>query len=471
MHLVIKNIGPIKEVDIELNKINVFIGPQSCGKSTINKIACYLSWVEKKVSLDQSFDFFYEEAAFRNNLEAFHNMVGYLRDDSCIIYESNVLSIVYEEKVSIPKFSWKDRFAYIRPTVSYIPAERNIVSILSNVTDARLPDNNIKYYINDWTKARETHKDESPLFIESLKVSYQLNESNKRDIDYIKISEKENKKLELPYTSSGIQSLVPLYVLLDYFQKNIGKDLTNLSVDENNRIKKLEKILELNVRSQFTKEELKYIDEYDFSSFISKHELFLEYVRNSDMLKKLVENKEESDRIFQKLYEDFEKNKSCFGAEVEQNKAKYDAQFHRLKRNYTKNNYLKIFLEEPEMNAFPSTQGQVMFDLLEITKANNENRLMITTHSPYILYALNNCMLGAQIAGNVAKDDINEFSSVRGWIDPQKVSVWQIKEGKLENIKDQDLQIIGSHYFSNILGLTMNEYNRMLKYFTKKNEN
>lgn len=358
--------------------------------------------------------------------------------------------------------------SYLRPTVSYIPAERNIVSILSNVTDARLPDNNIKYYIDDWSKARKIHKDESPLFIESLKVSYQLNISNKRDIDYIEISDKENIKLELPYTSSGIQSLVPLYVLLDYFQTNIGKDLTNLSVDENNRIKKLEKILEQNVRSQFSSEELKFIDDFDFVNFISKHTLFLEYVRNGDKLKELTENKEENERVFKKLYEDFEVNKSCFEGDAKENKIKYDTQFQNLKENYTKNNYLKIFLEEPEMNAFPFTQEQVVFDLLEIAKANDENYLTITTHSPYILYALNNCMLGGQITDNVAKDDINEFGSARGWIEPHKVSVWQVKEGKLEDIKDQDLQIIGSHYFSNILGLTMNEYNRMLKYFTIK---
>ena len=40
-HLRIKNIGPIKYADIELNKVNVIMGPQSSGKSTINKIACY----------------------------------------------------------------------------------------------------------------------------------------------------------------------------------------------------------------------------------------------------------------------------------------------------------------------------------------------------------------------------------------------------------------------------------------------
>ena len=45
--LIINNIGPIKHVDIYLNKINVIIGPQSSGKSTIAKIISFCSWLEK----------------------------------------------------------------------------------------------------------------------------------------------------------------------------------------------------------------------------------------------------------------------------------------------------------------------------------------------------------------------------------------------------------------------------------------
>lgn len=45
--LIIKNIGPIKDVDIKLNKVNVFIGQQSSGKSTIAKIISFCSWLEK----------------------------------------------------------------------------------------------------------------------------------------------------------------------------------------------------------------------------------------------------------------------------------------------------------------------------------------------------------------------------------------------------------------------------------------
>ena len=46
--LIIKNIGPLETVDIELAKVNVIIGPQSSGKSCVLKIACFCTWVEKK---------------------------------------------------------------------------------------------------------------------------------------------------------------------------------------------------------------------------------------------------------------------------------------------------------------------------------------------------------------------------------------------------------------------------------------
>ena len=47
-HLIIKNIGPINEVEFDLNKINIFMGPQSSGKSTIAKIVSYCAWLEKR---------------------------------------------------------------------------------------------------------------------------------------------------------------------------------------------------------------------------------------------------------------------------------------------------------------------------------------------------------------------------------------------------------------------------------------
>ena len=95
-HIIIKNIGPIKEVELDLNKINVFMGPQSSGKSTIAKIISYCLWIEKNICLFRnSLDI---EINFKKKIEEFHHLERYFRDDSYIKYESDYVCITYNSQ-------------------------------------------------------------------------------------------------------------------------------------------------------------------------------------------------------------------------------------------------------------------------------------------------------------------------------------------------------------------------------------
>lgn len=48
--IAVENIGPLKQTgQIDLKMVNLFIGKQSTGKSTLMKILCYCRWVEKKI--------------------------------------------------------------------------------------------------------------------------------------------------------------------------------------------------------------------------------------------------------------------------------------------------------------------------------------------------------------------------------------------------------------------------------------
>ena len=60
-HLIVKHIGPLDQIDIELKKVNVIIGPQSSGKSCVLKLACYCTWVEKRIELTQKPEYFQKE--------------------------------------------------------------------------------------------------------------------------------------------------------------------------------------------------------------------------------------------------------------------------------------------------------------------------------------------------------------------------------------------------------------------------
>ena len=82
--LIIRNIGPIKNVDIELNKVNVFIGEQSSGKSTIAKIISFCSWLEKNANKD--------DVLFTNGKEA--SVACSLIITFCLILERIHLSVI-----------------------------------------------------------------------------------------------------------------------------------------------------------------------------------------------------------------------------------------------------------------------------------------------------------------------------------------------------------------------------------------
>ena len=52
----IHHLGPLKDVEVEINKYNVFIGPQSSGKSTLAKVISFCQWLEKDVLIKQGKD-------------------------------------------------------------------------------------------------------------------------------------------------------------------------------------------------------------------------------------------------------------------------------------------------------------------------------------------------------------------------------------------------------------------------------
>ncbi|MBF0761218.1 hypothetical protein IR148_09200 [Dysgonomonas mossii] len=439
MHLIIRNVGPIKNVDINLNKINIIIGPQSSGKSTINKIACYLSWVEKKICVDQSFDFFYSQNVFLQNLEVFHNLEDYVNEKSYIKYVSDVLSIEFNaSESSIPKFSWNNRYEYKRPKISYIPAERNVVSVIPNWIEVTLPKNNIKNYMTDWNEARYIYDKEHPLFIESLDIEYYYDNDLKNDFITI-LEDNDKKKIKLTTASSGTQSLIPIYVLIGYFLKTINNTEELGSIKEDSANKELE--------SKLTN----YLIDKEVGNSVDT------WIRKIDEFIKQVESLSEEANLKKKNSKLKKIIKSPIG--------KFVSEASELRNNYLKNNHLKLFLEEPESNLFPSTQQQLLYYLVEQSNTIEDSILMITTHSPFILYALNNCILGGQLKDITTKN--KSFHSYKSWIDPDKVSIWEIYDGQLKDIKDSEQKVIGQHYFNDIMGDTLKEYSNILKCFKK----
>lgn len=227
-HLVIRHFGPIKEADMDLRRVNIIIGPQSSGKSTILKIACFCDWMERQIELTQNPDKYCDSNFFIENLIGFHKLEGYLQQETYIRYENDAVSFDYSEKNKKCTFKWNEakRWKYKRTKIAYIPAERNLVAAIPNWYQVNMNKDNILDFMKEWEFARKAFlKGEQIL---DLPVKYEYNAYNQGD----RIKLENGKELNLTVASSGLQALTPLYVMLRYLTSEYYKEAhTNVEQD------------------------------------------------------------------------------------------------------------------------------------------------------------------------------------------------------------------------------------------------
>ena len=79
-----------------------------------------------------------------------------------------------------------------------------------------------------------------------------------------------------------------------------------------------------------------------------------------------------------------------------------------LSSKFNKTAFINI-VEEPEQNLFPSSQRQMLNSLLEFNNINASNKLIITTHSPYIIN-----FMSIAIQGKILRDKIENSENSKG---------------------------------------------------------
>ena len=415
----IRNIGPIKEVpEITLNSVNVFMGPQSSGKSTIAKIISYCTWVEKDVATGQPLSYYEEKGRFKKLLESFHKIKDYFRADSYIRYTSDTVEIVWENGVC--RLQWVDRFAYRRSKIAYIPSERNMV-ILPEARRVEFGNTNVRSFLFDWFTAREKC---SGLPILNLGVSYYL---STKEEDHIRGNEGDSiYNILLSNASSGLQSLAPLLVMIEYLTKWVYEGET-FSFEQGMRLKKTAEILipeiVLGRRPNIPK------------FFSSQDEIDL-------FIKKLFNKRKQDDPDVIKFYDEFSRY------------IKFLLETHNT----------QFIIEEPEMNLFPETQRDLVYHLLNKCLEREGNRLTITTHSPYILYALNNCMMAGLVYDKMDEESKSRLKCSTSKISPSEVSIYEIQEGVVKRVQKED-GLIQDNYLDQQMGKLMDDFYLMLNYY------
>jgi len=410
--IIIKNVGPIKEAHFELNKINVFMGPQSSGKSTIAKIISYCTWVEKRRMLD---GFFREN--FLERFKTFHNLGDtYFPPESYFKYEGDYCNIEFSKKEKPNgEIIVKENVEFDNSKHIYIPAERNFVASIPNLGRYKETNNNIMDFLYYWYEAKKSYSKNNCLSVPMLNISFYHIEEEDKDVIVLD----KGKEIILRNASSGIQSMIPLYLLFNYLTEILYQKEIVFSPFEREKMKKTAKPL---------------LDK-----------------RMNELLEGFSEQKEIQELLITEFTE--ERQEKILESVVEK---------YFKSSNYQHSQFI---IEEPEQNLFPETQRDLIYYLLEkCVNSEREHSLTITTHSPYILYSLNNCMLGGLVNDKISEKDKQKIKCKSALINPEKVSIYEIHNGILKCIQDED-GLINSNYFDRNMKEVMDDFYAFLNYY------
>lgn len=382
--LVIKHIGPLKNVDIELAKVNLFIGKQSSGKSTLAKIVSFCTWLDKNT---QKTDNVLTKGAW-HLLKSYSRLhESYFSDDSRIFYEGDNIAYAfnYTETDSIKlknphlfdenaihycneEFFWEARIRNTNPKVIYIPAERNFVSAVPNLRNYAEDNDNLQEFVNMWYDVKRKFTNDSALDLLNLGVKYFYKENDYSD----NVQMANGMNIPLLSASSGLQSIIPLLVLVNWLSNGIYKEEKPFSPAEYEEIKKS--------LANLTED------------------------RSDDRFKKMTERL--VGFISGKIY-----------------------------------SHTQFIIEEPEQNLFPSTQCELMNYLVAAINHGKKHRLLITTHSPYIVNHLNLLFKAHDTGKSISEASLNYDDT----------AVYAIIDGELKDLKLQNAHLVDPNYLSQII--------------------
>lgn len=437
-HITIKNIGPIKDASFDLNKVNVFMGPQSSGKSTIAKIVSYCSWFEKNIILhsSQRLDFFGELIAFHNLEES------YFTESSIIQYESELCRFEFiwgDDKNSKVDVHLGDGKVFKNRKIMYIPAERNFVTLpgLGKYNETR---DNILSFMYEWFMAKKdlSLQNSFSMPVKGLgDVSYYYDKDS--DVDTVSISSEKN--IRLNHASSGLRSCIPLIIVFNYVMERVYNS---------RRTKTPFEIIDIDEKLKITTSENEDVTK-EIRSSMNELKAQVDELYNSVQQTKILAKVSGSEDILpqislESIYQLQEELANILGL-------------------YSDYFYSQVIIEEPELNLFPKTQQELVYYMMSVINNSERNhRLVITTHSPYILFSINNCMMGGLVGDKIPESKRTDIDSFRAWIKPSDVSVFEIHDGLIKSIQDED-GIIEDNYLNQAYKENSDEYLTLLSYY------
>ena len=413
--IVINKLGPIKHCTLEINDFMVFTGPQASGKSTIAKSIFFFKNIKNLLLMQINKKLFGESDTIKltiknrlikevraNFLQTF-GTTWCMDNDMFMEYyytDSIYIKIWLKDDPISPNYIWIE---FSEKLIDFLGRFDNIhLDILSyarNSIDEFFGNNEEIIYI-------PAGRSMMTLFSSHLMFMYSvMNDDQKRSLDYCTQNYLERILQLKPSFSNSIQTLIKNKI-----------ELTDTKINRRNLQQcadLMKQILHGEYRSVDGEERLQLDDDrYIKINFASSGQQEAVWILNV---------------VFYYLLN----NKKSF-----------------------------FIIEEPESHLFPNAQ-KLMAEFISLAK-NGGNKILLTTHSPYILGTINNMLYASRISKEVNNSSLGKIINPLKWLNFEKLSAYYVELGVMKSCLDEDFEAIDNEIIDGASDEINTDYDKMV---------
>ena len=424
--LIINNLCPIKKSDFYLKDYMVFTGQQATGKSTIAKSIFFFKNIKNLLMSVTKKQLFFSaneiDIPLKNKLikeirlnflQVFGSTWGMPQNMAMNYYydEENDLFIkIYLKKdFNNPNYIWIEFSQSLSDKINELENNIKKIDMLKHQDSLKNMINNI---FNDHHDVVYIPAGRSMITLLSSQLNYiysSMEDIQKKSIDYCTQSYLENILKLKTYFNNTLDNMI----------QDITK-MTSLKIDSN----------KMNLASKMIKKILKG----DYININGEERLQLSDNKTYVKINFASSGQQEVLWILNTLFYYLLNDKKAF-----------------------------FVIEEPESNLFPNAQKSVIEFISMIQ--NNGNKMLLTTHSPYVLGTLNNLLYAYDIY-NLDNNKINEINKVirkEFWLNNNNFTSYFLENGIVNDCFDYDGKCIKNEVIDEVSSIINNEFDKLLE--------
>jgi predicted ATPase len=426
----IKNFGPVKELNLDINDFSVLIGPQASGKSTIAKTIFFFKSLNDDLvkyfidSIDKR-DFSKSAGTYAKSIRQ-----KYLDYFGASTHLSGLhLKYFYTETVWI-SISIETNHKYITPIFS----DKFKESFKGLVDEADV-----------FSKALGQR---NPSLLTS-KDLLQIDNDKRKFINYIKgkcnIIFQDDR--ELIFIPAGRSLLATLSDQLQFINPRNIDFLMRTFLDKINIVRPI-----FNKSLSDIIKERRLLTQYNID--YSKTKLA------EEIISKILKGKYQYDQDGEKIFYDSNKYVRLSFSSSGQQESLWILLLLFIIILEKQNVF--IVIEEPEAHLFPEAQKEIS-NLIALMSNIEKSQVIITTHSPYILAAINNLIFANKI-GAIKEEEVSAKINKNLWINRDKVYAALVANGQVKDIIDSELNIIQQENIDSVSSTINDEFDFLFQF-------